>query len=57
MPLAPLKVICGPGVTPWHTVVVPVMVAVGNGFTIIVALPVCVWSQDGLALSWTLTKL
>ena len=40
-----------------HTVVVPEIVAVGNGFTVTVALPVCVWLQAVDELSETLTKL
>ena len=38
MPLPPVKVISGSGVF-LQTVVVPAMVAVGNGFTVTVALP------------------
>ena len=40
-----------------HTVVVPEIVAVGNGFTVTVALPVCVWLQAVDELSETLIKL
>ena len=40
-----------------HTVVVPEIVAVGRGFTVTVALPVCVWLHAVEELSETLIKL
>ena len=40
MPFAPVKVTLG-DILFWHTDVVPLMLAVGIGFTITVALPDC----------------
>jgi len=52
---APVKVING-AVALLQTAIVPEMVAVGNGFTIIVALPVCVCEQAVALPSCTLTS-
>ena len=40
-----------------QTVVVPVIVAVGNGFTVTTAEPVCTWLQVVLLPSCTLTNV
>ena len=40
-----------------HTVVVPEIVAVGKGFTVTIALPVCIWIHATEELSDTLIKL
>jgi hypothetical protein len=39
-----------------HTVVVPLIAAVGNGLTVTVELPVCVWLHDVVLASLTLTS-
>ena len=41
MPAAPVKVMLG-AAAPLHTAVVPAIVAVGNGFTVTIALPLTI---------------
>jgi hypothetical protein len=55
VPDAPVKVIFG-GVASLHTAVVPLIVAVGNGFTVIVALPPCACVHAVILASLTLTR-
>jgi hypothetical protein len=50
----PLKVITV--LVPEQIVAVPEIVAVGNGFTVTIALPDCVWLQTGNPEDVTLTK-
>jgi hypothetical protein len=40
-----------------HTAVVPLIVAVGNGFTVITALPACAWLHAVLLASCTLINV
>jgi hypothetical protein len=40
----------------WHTAVVPLIVAVGNGLTVITALPLCACKQVEVLASLTLTS-
>ena len=56
VPEPPVKVIFGE-VPSLQTEVVPEIVAVGNGFTVIVALPVCAWEQVVELASLTLKRL
>ena len=55
MPFAPVNVIFGEAAF-LHTAVVPSMVAVGNGLTVTVALPVCACEQVVALASLTLTR-
>ena len=55
-PLAPVNTICGAGVEFKHTAWVPEIVAVGIGFTVTVAVPVCSWEQAGVVVLETLTS-
>ena len=41
----------------WHMAVVPEIVAVGSGFTVTVAIPVCIWEQAVALPSCTLRRL
>ena len=54
--MAPVNVMfgCDP---PWHTAVVPLIVAAGNGLTVTVTLPVCGWLQVVMLPSRTLTRV
>ena len=56
MPAAPVKVILGEA-EPTQTAVVPLIVAVGKGFTVTVALPFCVCEQVVELASCTLTNV
>ena len=53
---APVNVTWG-GVEFWQTAVVPEIVAVGSGFTVMVALPLCAWEQVVVLPSCTLKRL
>ena len=48
--MEPVKVIKGE-VPLWQTEVVPLMIAVGKGLTVIVAVPVCVVTQAAVLAS------
>jgi hypothetical protein len=50
-----VKVILGDAAS-LQTDVVPIIVAVGNGLTVIIELPVCAWLQDVTLASLTLTS-
>ena len=54
--MAPVKVMTG-GVPLRHTAVVPLIVAVGNGLTVTVAVPLCAWLHAVLLPSLTLTRV
>lgn len=56
VPLAPIKTISG-AVASLHTAILPPIVAVGKGFTVIVALPLCGCEQVVELASCTLNKL
>ena len=56
VPPAPVNVIFGE-LASLHTAVVPLIVAVGNGFTVTTALPPCSCKQAVLLASLTLTRL
>ena len=56
MPDAPVKVIFGEAAS-LHTAVVPLMVAVGNGLTVTVALPPCGCEHAEVLASRTLTSV
>ena len=53
---APVKVIRG-AVAFWQTSVVPLIVAVGKGFTVMVALPVWAWEHKVELPSVTFVRL
>jgi hypothetical protein len=55
VPFAPVNVIFGEAAF-LHTAVVPLIDAVGNGFTVIVALPVCICEHVVVLASLTLTR-
>jgi hypothetical protein len=55
VPPDPVKVIFGDAPL-LHTEVVPLMTAVGNGFTVTVALPPCICEQEVALASLTLTR-